>query len=526
MTDTLRCLIGLLLACLPAAVAAQCDQMIAPASAVAIDRSLLRIAELNGWTTQPQPAAFRASSYAARGACVRGRLPLRGVQQSTSPISFTLTNLSVDYSSAYPYDRNNGITWTGRGTTVTAAGGARVRWWKLSAAALPLFSYATNDSIALASTPNPYSRYGYPWLLNVDVPQRMGPGALTTKSMGDSYARIDLGPIGIGYSNESVWWGPQQFFPLLMSNTAGGFKHGFLATNRPIDIGFADLTFDVLTGAIPDTEHGESWPADGFFSGLAVGLEPHGVPGLSIGAGRTFSTRMPAQGLPVEDWLLKPYRNALSNLGDNQLLSVFGRWLMPEAGFEVYGELARDDHWDNAADLLKEPDHSLAFGVGFSKVVRQSPDAWRVFGELVHLESAAPFRSRTIGYFYTNAGITTGHTSRGQWLGSWVGTGANAQRLGAERTSAGGQSTFFVQRVRYNADAYYDFFAPRFGALGHDLEFTVGNSITRRKRGLAVSASAEASRRWNRNFIPLQEDRTGAEWNAFLQLALSWSAGK
>ena len=39
-----------------------------------------------------------------------------------------------------------------------------------------------------------------------------------------------------------------------------------------------------------------------------------------------------------------------------QLASIFARWVIPEAGFEVYGEWARDDTPYNLMDMVREPD--------------------------------------------------------------------------------------------------------------------------------------------------------------------------
>ena len=42
---------------------------------------------------------------------------------------------------------------------------------------------------------------------------------------------------------------------------------------------------------------------------------------------------------------------------ENQLASLFARWVLPGAGFEIYGEFGREDHSANLRDFLSEPDH-------------------------------------------------------------------------------------------------------------------------------------------------------------------------
>ena len=47
------------------------------------------------------------------------------------------------------------------------------------------------------------------------------------------------------------------------------------------------------------------------------------------------------------------------NLPGNEMASLFGRWVLPEAGAEIYGEWSRDDRFANLQDLIMEPDLSV-----------------------------------------------------------------------------------------------------------------------------------------------------------------------
>jgi hypothetical protein len=57
---------------------------------------------------------------------------------------------------------------------------------------------------------------------------------------------------------------------------------------------------------------------------------------------------------------------------DNQIMTAFARWQFPEAGFEVYGEYGRNDHYQNRRDLRLQPDHARAYMMGFIKVFEVS----------------------------------------------------------------------------------------------------------------------------------------------------------
>jgi hypothetical protein len=508
----------------PVTAQVSCTARIVPLDAAGLDRDALRIAELQGFASELQSAAFRPSNYAARaGACLtHAPAFVPNTYDPNKAFGWAPLTVTLDYSSTYAHDRNDGITWSGKGLTITSSGGVRARKANFTMAVVPVATFAMNADFPTAPSSNP-ATYGFPGIVGLDQPQRFGSDAFHRIDAGESFLRFDLGPFGVGISNEAMWWGPQRFFPLLMSNTAGGFKHVFAGTNRPIDVGIGRLDFEFsggqLRGSAEDTVNSR---APHVFSGITAALQPHGLEHLSIGVARVYHGAIPAGGYSLLEYLYSPYAALSVNENDNQLLSAFARWVMPDDGFELYGEWARDDHWENLVDFLKEIDHSQAYGIGFSKLVQKPEALLRISGELVHLEAALPFRQRGRVFFYSNSELPQGHTSAGQLLGSWTGTGSTAQIVTADRIKTTTQSSVFLQRVRYNADTYYERFATGYGSRGHDLELTLGLRHARTRAGLHIIASTELSRRWNRSFISLPAGRTSSEWNAFVRLGLNW----
>ena len=113
--------------------------------------------------------------------------------------------------------------------------------------------------------------------------------------------------------------------------------------------------------------------------------------GLSLGLTRVFYRIVPAGGVPVGDYFSVfqgVRKKTLAGDDDHdQILSLFGRWVLPESGFEVYFEWARDDHSWEIRDFLLEPEYSQAYTLGLQKAIELSGDrliALRT--EFTHLE--------------------------------------------------------------------------------------------------------------------------------------------
>jgi hypothetical protein len=102
-------------------------------------------------------------------------------------------------------------------------------------------------------------------------------------------------------------------------------------------------------------------------AGLSAVFEPAFARGLFIGVNRMYLADM--EGGDLTRYFIDPYVDVRDNpIGDNQLFSLFARWVLPRSGFEVYAEWAREDHWGDWIDLLREPDHSQAYMLGFQKI--------------------------------------------------------------------------------------------------------------------------------------------------------------
>jgi hypothetical protein len=121
-------------------------------------------------------------------------------------------------------------------------------------------------------------------------------------------------------------------------------------------------------------------------------------------------------------------------LGRDQLISLFGRWVLPNDGFEVYFEWLRASMPVSFRDFLTDPSHSRGYTVGLQWLAPADSRgrAIRLQGEVTNLEQDASFRYRPIGSIYTSRVVPQGYTQRGQSLGAAIGPGSSSQFLAAD----------------------------------------------------------------------------------------------
>jgi hypothetical protein len=374
------------------------------------------------------------------------------------------------YNTAFPYGNNDGAIWAGRGLTTSARVGVAARIGPLSATLAPVVFRAENAAFELA----PNGREGRMAFADpldpqgIDLPQRFGDRPYSRVHPGQSTVRLDLLGVAAGLSTANQHWGPARSHPLLLGSNAPGYLHGFLGTAAPVNLWIARAHGRVVWGKLDQSPYS---PVEGdetrrFMSGLIGSIQPRGMPGLELGVARFFHTPWPEGGLerrhfwkPLEAFL----KVGLPETGeesdsrsdaDNQLASVFARWVLPAGGFELYGEFAREDHNFDLRDFLLEPDHDSAYLIGFQKVWAGSGSRWvAVRGELVNSRITHLDQARSQTAFYRHSSMRQGHTHRGQLLGSSVVYGGGGSVLAADYYHGGGRFTVAWERALRNAAA-------------------------------------------------------------------------
>ncbi len=438
-------------------------------------------------------------------------------------------------NSGYPRPQQDGLRWGGTGTSAAFMAGVAAGWGPLTAVLAPVASYQANDSFDIEAAQVPgFDRYGsYYHAGRIDLPRRFGNDSFWWTHLGQSFVRADAYGAAVGVSTENLQWGPARRNPLLMSAAAPGFPHVFAGTSRPIWVGIGRFEVEAVWGRLAESEYFDTIPDNDrrLFAGLVASFSP-GRTGLTLGFARSYLRTIPPGGLDLTDQIFGPYTGVRDNPralaeGDNQLLSVFFRWVLPKSGFEAYGEYARDDHWADVDDLIQELDHSRAFTVGVEKVfaLGDSTSDLRVLAEATNLAASPAWMSGrgSPHTFYTHAQIRQGYTHRGQLLGAPIGPGSDAQYVAVDYLGRLVLAGLFAERVRYDNDAYYQHFAHLFDFRGHDAEITVGLRGGGRWQGVQLIGEVAYSTRYNREFLPLRLGRPGHDTNVSISVGAAWT---
>jgi hypothetical protein len=382
----------------------------------------------------------------------------RGPELSKVSVGTRLT-----YNSAFPYGVNDGPVWVGRGLTTALDASFVAAYGPLSLRAAPVVFHAQNAAFELL--PNGHSgRLAYADGRNptfIDLPQRFGDGGYSRLDPGESTLRLDIVGVTVGVSTASQHWGPARDHPIILGNNAGGYLHGFVGTATPLDLWVAKLHGRMVWGRLEQsafTNITGIWSRR-FMSGAVVLISPRALDGLELGMGRFYHIPWPMGGLGSEHFarpleaFLKERRGPQTGGADafstveNQLASVFARWVFPRSGFEVYGEFGRNDHnWD-LRDFILEPDHDSAYMLGFQKAWNSRPRMTVLHGELLNARITHLSRVRSQVPIYRHTGTRQGHTQRGQVLGSAAAYGGDGAVLGIDLYHPGGRWSFDWRRT-------------------------------------------------------------------------------
>lgn len=368
-----------------------------------------------------------------------------------------LVPLQLDawYNTSFPFGMNDGVVWRGRGLTASVQGGVTARWRWLSATLQPQLAWSANDEFTLMQPLSAGSPYSNPFSpRGVDAPQRFGTDPVVALHPGQSTLRADALGLTAGISTANQWWGPMSDFPFLLGNNAPGFLHAFAGTSQPLDVWVGRVHGRIIYGRLEQSAWAETHPDSmrRFAAGIIGTFSPRGAPGLEVGAARFFHTVWMGP-LGGDDFLL-PFRALLKDkrsvAGDtteagaggdqqNQLASIFFRWVFPGSGFEAYGEFGREDHSANTFDLMQEPEHASSYGLGVRKAALIDGRMWAVRGELMNFQRSTLQHHRIQGGIYLHTFVRQGHTHLGQLLGAGMAVGAGAgAKVAVERFSERG----------------------------------------------------------------------------------------
>jgi hypothetical protein len=405
--------------------------------------------------------------------------------KSKSQLSWQIlpASFSVIANSAFPFGGNDGAVWAGKGLTTVFGAGVTASWYHFTLTLAPQFFRDENSSFALM--PNgqtgrlAFADGQFPDA--VDRPQRFGASAYQRFDPGQSTFRFDGFGVTAGVSTANQSWGPSDRYQFILGNNAGGYPHIFVGTEHPVNAGIGGVHARLVWGTLEQSDYspvsGPEYFVDGvqsgtkrFSAGMIATIQPRGVKGLEIGAARFFHSTWPKDGLTQGDFTAlfqNIFKRALptqpsipgsdntKGVRDNQLFSVFARWVIPGTGFETYGEFGREDHSWDIRDFVQEPDHG-----GSSRLVglrKMWPNGYALRAEAINYEAPQLTRFRSQGAVYVHYVLRQGHTVNGQPLGADVGLGSGAGSTFAvdHYTADGKTSIEWTRAVAHERGSYY-----------------------------------------------------------------------
>lgn len=363
--------------------------------------------------------------------------------------------LTQQYNSHHPFGWNDGAMIQSQGYQVLARPGVHMQYGILETQAAPEFVFASNGN--------------YPTNAQYGDPNNK---SFNKIFLGQSFAKLNIGPVSVGVSSENLWWGPGIYSSLLMSNNAPGFFHAFVKTNKPIKTPIGNFEFNLIGAKLESVndlgyENNHLLPRNinddwRYLNSFAISWQPKWVKGLFLGMTRSlqqygdlafkrdvglFNKYLPVIGLAVQK---------MNNLGDDslstdQLASFFLRWVFPKSNLEFYTEYGLNDYGNNFRDYLMSPSHSAAYTVGLRKLYKKTDLKYiQVEAELTQMSQTPDYLVRDAGNWYEHSRIYQGYTNINQILGAGAGFGTNVQTITATWINGEARNGFLFQRLEHD----------------------------------------------------------------------------
>lgn len=441
---------------------------------------------------------------------------------NTGRITAGPLTLGMTLNSAYPYGANDGPIWAGRGLTTAISGGVSGHLGPVSFAFAPVAFRAGNSAFELL----PNGRFGNEIFNHgtlaprIDLPQRFGNDPYSRLDPGASSIRFDSRFVTLGVSTANQWIGPATEYPYLLGANAPGIPHIFAGTGDPFSVWIARIHARVMWGVLDQSDYSPVSGSTRYLSRFEPGtvrlttsaalvILPRGIQGLELGVGRFFHVPY-RENEPSANFWAKPfkvfflkneYAGGDSTGRDNQLASIYFRWVFPRSGFELFGERGYEDQFYDLRELVQNPDHVREYMLGFQKVFRRGPKGLDVLkGELVNYQRSTLARLRLEGDVYAHATLAQGHTNRGQLLGASPGAGAAAaSTVSWTRYTPQDRTTLLFRRIVRDQRGDFQLSGvvdPR----GNDVIVATGLERMRFGRHVDLGAKVEVMQNYNRNF--------------------------
>lgn len=422
------------------------------------------------------------------------------------------------FNSDFPEGQNDGVLWAGRGLSSRLDFGLYGSVGPVTLQVAPSLYFSQNrDFPTVPVEEEGFSSLIYPWYPGkIDMPQRFGDKAISGYDWGQSYFAFKYAGLRLSYGTQNQWWGPARYNPIIMSSNGPGLPHLSLGNVSPLRF-IGQWQAEMIWGKLLESEWFDSNPDNDkrFLTGLVFTWQPRFIPNLAVGASRVFYKYYPSDGLGFKDYFIffesifKKSKATPDNPGGedeaDQMVSVFGRWVFPDSGLEVYAEWARNDHnWD-LRDFLQEPDHSRAYTVGMQKAFLGYRADYYLGVEITQIGKSMTVMARATPTYYQHHKVLQGYTNKGQVIGAGIGPGSECQRIELTRMAESGLARLSFSRIRWDNDAYFSQIAPLQTYHAHDVSYICSAEVAVFIREITLIPEISYTWRLNRNFIVDQD---------------------
>lgn len=442
------------------------------------------------------------------------------------------------YNTTLPRGGDDGAIWQGRGYNTAFSTGFKLETGPLHVQFRPVVGMAQNRPFTLAPYDPPRIRTGgvnyessefayRDFRGGIDFVQRYGDDTFSWFDLGESSVDLRYKGIMVSLSNRKIFTGPAHNVSLQFGYNAPGFRHLYLGTYQPIKTVAGNFEFAYIFGGIKESDYFTVNRSIGMLSvnSLVAVYKPWFSDGLTIGAVRTYFHPYPDSFDQYRTQAKKLFeaglRDALMDNGeprgadpDNQLGSVFFRYVLADYGFEFYGEYGRNDHNGTWRDFRAQPNHHRAYTIGGTKTLSLPKDRLLAvnmeINQLEAMRTALSRGNRHLGGWYTHGSQVIGFAHNGQILGSAFGPGVNMQAVHAELFDRQGSLALKAARITYHnsrLDQYFEV-VQEVNSAGterweaRNIEFMVGAEVTAfLQYGLELSATLEQSFIMNHHYI-------------------------
>jgi hypothetical protein len=377
--------------------------------------------------------------------------------------------LESTWNSDIPYSMNDGAPWAGRGLTFLLGGGVAGSMGSARFIVSPEIWRTQNTTFAvLPGRDSLRSGFASPFFdgrMSLDLPVRFGYRPTTAVGLGESSVWWVTRRVQFGISSESQWWGPGVRNALVLSNHAGGFPHAFVSPAKPITTRFGHVQGKWIVGALGESRFFDTRTDNDLrsLSGAIITFTPATDSGLVVGLARVVYSRLnDVTSLPLRAFDVILRRGGhddvppASHAASEQITALFGRWVMPHTGAEVYGEWGRLLLPASIRAFLLAPQFTQGYTIGTQWLpVADARSRLRVQLELTNLEQSPTSRDGDTISFYASGVVQHGYTHRGQVLGAAIGPGSSSQWLAVDLLRDAWSAGVYAGRIRWNTDAYY-----------------------------------------------------------------------